>query len=122
MKFGGLFLRSPVLQGIRCVHLNLSFIDTTNTHFHWIHFGSLQDLGAMGPTPGNSWKDGKTERRSLFKSGLRQSYTISYPFCGNDLLDQFEALQPAPMLLGFQTKFEDHGPGCVTVEEAVLLR
>jgi hypothetical protein len=40
----------------------------------------------------------------------------------NDLLDQFEALQPAPMLLGFQTKFEDHGLGCVTVEEAVLLR
>ena len=49
-------------------------------------------------------------------------FTIYETDAGNDLLDQFEALQPAPMLLGFQTKFEDHGPGCVTVEEAVLLR
>jgi hypothetical protein len=50
-------LRSPVLLDPRYVHWNLSFNDTTNTHFHWIHFGSLQDLGATGPTSGISWRD-----------------------------------------------------------------
>ena len=30
-------LRSPVLQGFRYVHWNLSFNDSTNTHSHWIH-------------------------------------------------------------------------------------
>ena len=30
-------LRSPVLQGLRYVHWNLSFNDSTNTHSHWIH-------------------------------------------------------------------------------------
>jgi hypothetical protein len=39
-------------QGLRYVHWNFSFNDTTNTHFHRIHFGSLQDLSAMGTTPG----------------------------------------------------------------------
>jgi hypothetical protein len=29
--------------------LNLSFSDTTNVHFHWIHFGELEDFRAMGP-------------------------------------------------------------------------
>ena len=50
-------LRSPVLLGLRYVHWNLSFNETTNTHFHWIHFGSLQDPGATGPTLGISWRD-----------------------------------------------------------------
>ena len=38
-------------------------------------------------------------------------FAIDETDAGNDLLDQFEALQPAPMLLGFQTKFEDHRQG-----------
>jgi hypothetical protein len=30
----------------------------------------------------------------------------------NYFWNQFESLDPAPMLLGFQTEFEDHRQGC----------
>ena len=46
-------LRSPVLQGLHYVHWHLSFSNSTNAHFHGIHFlliGSPQDLGAIGQT------------------------------------------------------------------------
>jgi hypothetical protein len=35
-------------------------------------------------------------------------FTIDETDTSNYLWNQFESLQPAPMLLGFQTKFEDH--------------
>ena len=38
-------------KGLRYLHWILSFSDTTNTHFLWIHFGSLQNPAAMGHKP-----------------------------------------------------------------------
>ena len=51
------FLRSPVLQGLRYVHWNLSLNDTTITHFHWIHFWQSSGSWCDGPDTRNSWKD-----------------------------------------------------------------
>jgi hypothetical protein len=36
-------------------------------------------------------------------------FAIDESNTGNYLWDQFEALEPAPMLLGFQAELEDHG-------------
>jgi hypothetical protein len=36
-------------------------------------------------------------------------FAIDETDASNDLWDQFEALEAAPMLLSFQTEFEDHG-------------
>ena len=36
-------------------------------------------------------------------------FAIDETDASNYLWDQFEALEPAPMLLGFQAQFKDHG-------------
>jgi hypothetical protein len=40
---------------------------------------------------------------------LGSFFAIDKSDAGNDLWDQFEALKPAAMLLGFQAEFKDHG-------------
>jgi hypothetical protein len=38
-------------------------------------------------------------------------FAIDETDASNDLWNQFETLEPAPMLLGLQTEFEDHRQG-----------
>jgi hypothetical protein len=49
--------------------------------------------------------------KCLIKRPVGLFFTIDETNTGNYLWNQFESLQPAPMLLGFQTKFEDHRQG-----------
>jgi hypothetical protein len=39
-------------------------------------------------------------------------FTIDESDASKDLGNQFEALEPAPMLLRLEAEFKDHGQGC----------
>ena len=60
-------------------------------------------------------RDGRIPLVEMILSGqLGLFFAIDETDASNYLWDQFEALEPAPMLLGFQAQFKDHGQCCDT--------
>jgi len=57
--------------------------------------------------------DGRILVKIVWLGGLLGLFfAIDESDAGNYLWNQFEALEPTPMLLGFQAEFKDHGQCC----------